>query len=301
MTLPERPELPAGVPASAPPAPAPWPPPAAPEPAEDGHGDDALARVPLWAPMIPMVLIGLLIWAAYAAPDDGDGAIGELDATALVVGLLVQSAFLLGIAIAFTLGKAGHPVFARLGLRRLLAWPGLWKAAVAYVSFWIATAIFTVAAAPDDEQQDLVQQLEDETDVGVLVTLAVLTTILAPLIEETFFRGFLFGVLRSRMPLAPAAVIGGVLFGLVHLPAPAAAAVVLSGFGITLCLLYHWTGSLIPCLGLHAVHNAITFSVTKGLPLWGSIALILASCTIVVSVGLLLARLSSPPSPSPAR
>lgn len=296
MTLPERPELPAGVPA---PPPAAWPPPAWPEPAGTPGGDDeSLASVPLWAPAIPLVLMALLIWAAYAAPEDSSGSV-DLDAVALVVAIVVQGALLLGVAFGFTIAKAGSPVFRRLGARRIPLGTGVGKAAAAYGTFWMANLVLLLVFNPDDEKQDLVEQLEDETDVAVLVVLAVMTTVLAPLIEETFFRGFLFGVLRTRIPLVPAVVIAGTIFGFVHLPAPAVAVVVLSGFGIALCVLYHWSGSLLPCLGLHAVHNAITFSVTKGLPWWGSIAIIVTSCVIVVAVGALFAR-SRSPSPSPS-
>ena len=53
----------------------------------------------------------------------------------------------------------------------------------------------------------------------------------------------------------------------------------LAAFGMGLCLLYWRTGSIIPCMALHALNNSITFGVTTDLEpaLFGGV--------VVLSVG----------------
>ena len=82
--------------------------------------------------------------------------------------------------------------------------------------------------------------------------------VVAPLFEEIFFRGFLYRILRGRMGLWPALVINGSLFGAVHLTSGGPLAVALiAPLGFLLCLVYERSGSLYPCIALHALNNGI--------------------------------------------
>jgi hypothetical protein len=94
----------------------------------------------------------------------------------------------------------------------------------------------------------------------------------APMAEEFFFRGFLFGVLR-RMPvrvggaeLGPwlAAVFVGLLFGLAHYDSAQPEFLIPLGFlGFVLCIVRWKTGSLYPCMALHAINNCIALGVNE--------------------------------------
>jgi membrane protease YdiL (CAAX protease family) len=80
------------------------------------------------------------------------------------------------------------------------------------------------------------------------------TVILTPICEEIVFRGLLFGTLRRRLPLAPAAVLSAAIFAIAHgYGILGFAAVFWSG------LLWAWayerTGSLLPSMAAHAADN----------------------------------------------
>ena len=80
------------------------------------------------------------------------------------------------------------------------------------------------------------------------------TVILTPICEEIVFRGLLFGTLRRRLPLAPAAVLSAAIFAVAHgYGILGFAAVFWSG------LLWAWayerTGSLLPSMAAHAADN----------------------------------------------
>ena len=141
-------------------------------------------------------------------------------------------------------------------------------------------------------EQDLVRDLKETEDLAVLIGFGVLTCLVAPIAEELFFRGFLFSVLASRLGVAVAARCSrALIFGLIHLPgSPLLGVAVLVAFGALLCVVYWKTGSLIPCMALHALNNAVSFGYTKSLDAAGIVALIAGSVTLVVMIGLALAE-----------
>ena len=124
---------------------------------------------------------------------------------------------------------------------------------------------------------------------------------MAPLAEEIFFRGFVFGVLREKLGVAGGALVTGVVFGLVHATgSPIETLGVLVILGVVLCLLYVQTGSILPCIALHALNNGLSFAVTKEIPAPGAIALILACAGAAVLVAALVTQ-RSPALPAAPR
>src|SRR6185503_6627548 len=81
---------------------------------------------------------------------------------------------------------------------------------------------------------------------------------------ELFFRGFCFTALRRWIGVAGGAIATGVIFGAIHAgSADPVFLVPLGVFGMLLCLLYHRTGSLLPCMALHALNNSLALGVSQ--------------------------------------
>ena len=100
--------------------------------------------------------------------------------------------------------------------------------------------------------------LHESTVAAILTGFAV--AVCAPLIEEIFFRGFLYRAFRSRLAVAPAAVINGVIFGAMHgVTYPLDTLPPRMVFGVIACLLYEYTGSLYPAIALHCLIDAAAF------------------------------------------
>jgi membrane protease YdiL (CAAX protease family) len=115
--------------------------------------------------------------------------------------------------------------------------------------------------------------------------------VLAPVCEEFLFRGFIFGALRNWRGPWPAAILTGVLFGGVHAgSAPAADLVPLAVLGVVLCVLYERTGSLYPCIGLHALNNSIAFGSLEGWSVPGVLALVIVALGSISLLALALIR-----------
>lgn len=85
-------------------------------------------------------------------------------------------------------------------------------------------------------------------------------SLIAPLAEETFFRGFLFASLRERQGPLKAIVTTALLFTLFHLTPTALVPIFF--LGCFLALLYHLSGSLLPSIFLHATMNTLALTLS---------------------------------------
>jgi hypothetical protein len=103
--------------------------------------------------------------------------------------------------------------------------------------------------------------------------------ICAPVCEEIFFRGVLYRSLRNRFSMWPAALIAGALFGLMHAAGwPLDTLPIKASFGVLMCLLYERTGSILPCIAVHAfVDGTALASQTGNLFIWLLAALMVFS------------------------
>ncbi|MFA5094684.1 MAG: CPBP family intramembrane glutamic endopeptidase [Candidatus Omnitrophota bacterium] len=93
-----------------------------------------------------------------------------------------------------------------------------------------------------------------ETDrPKLLFILTGLVTLLGPVMEELFFRGFAYPVVRKKMGARNAIILVSLVFSLLHLNIVSFFPIL--ALGILLAYLYEKTGSIIPCIAVHIVHN----------------------------------------------
>ncbi len=125
----------------------------------------------------------------------------------------------------------------------------------------IVTKLFHLTQLPD---QIAVKFLKSTFDNPVYFTLAVISiVILAPLIEETLFRGFLQTYIRQHLGRSQAILITSVCFSLFHYSAaqgPGNISIILSLFILALFLgfLYEKQGSLAAPILLHSLFNTVS-------------------------------------------
>ncbi|MFM8415649.1 MAG: lysostaphin resistance A-like protein [Planctomycetota bacterium] len=105
----------------------------------------------------------------------------------------------------------------------------------------------------------------DPWAVGLVLASAVVA---APLVEELFFRRILQGWLETRLPQADglgAITISAAAFALAH-QGQGLAYVPLFPLGLVLGILAHRTGSIVPCILLHALFNAVSVTLLLASP-----------------------------------
>ncbi len=105
------------------------------------------------------------------------------------------------------------------------------------------------------EEQRQLQFLEGPWPLLVVAALFV-----APVTEELFFRGFVFGGLRSRLDFPLASALSALIFALVHLMPVSSPPLFL--VGLATATLYERNRSLAPALTAHVTYNGIALLAT---------------------------------------
>jgi membrane protease YdiL (CAAX protease family) len=210
-----------------------------------------------------LFLLGLYTVISGGADYDEEYTSAELIA-ALALGIAF-AAFLLFISWWFSVHKYGA---ALRDLGVITRWRGGW---------WLPPGIFVAALGLVALYSGLLEVLgvdvstdlpEDMLDDPVILVLTVVNVVvLAPVVEETFFRGFLFGGLRNRMRPLLAAFASGLIFGVLHLGNPGTIVNVapVTLIGMMFALAYYWSGSIIPGMIAHFLFNAMSIAIQASL------------------------------------
>jgi len=106
-----------------------------------------------------------------------------------------------------------------------------------------------------DPSQEAVRQLIETNNLGFFVQMAIAAVLVAPVAEELFFRGLLYGFLRRHVRPGIAILAVGVLFGVVH---PLGVAVSMVVLGCLLCYVYEKTGRLAVPMAIHLLFNLMS-------------------------------------------
>jgi membrane protease YdiL (CAAX protease family) len=114
------------------------------------------------------------------------------------------------------------------------------------------------------QYNELIAPLEKAPVWAVALTV-LLGTFLAPVVEEAFFRGYVFRALRAARPAVWAYVISAAAFGAVHL-LPAQFPVFFVS-GLILAAVYDRSQNMLANISAHVTNNAVAF-VLSLLPLW---------------------------------
>jgi CAAX protease family protein len=231
-----------------------------------GPAPDGGPRWPAWyAPaafvtaVIAVFIVAAVVQVIVAAtghtlPSSGPGiALG---------GTLVQDVLLAGVAVLFA-SRIAPPKAGQFGLRAVPLGRAVGAAVAAYVAFLLFSVLYQALFHPHGKQT-VAKDLGADNGGALLVLGAILVIVVAPMAEEFFFRGFFYRALRSRFSVLVAAVIDGVVFGAIHYTGAQTLSVipVLAFLGFVFCMLYSYTGSIVPGIAVHAINNSISYSVT---------------------------------------
>jgi uncharacterized protein len=281
-------------------------PPAA-KPPRAGNGE-ARSSWPIWtapAGVVVGLVLGSLgtIVVDVVASAGGSSLSNPTPAANIIADIVFDLCF---VAAALWLsawrGRAGPEDF---GFRRVAVATGVGAFIAAGVGYYGLTALYGALIHLHGKDK-LPSELGATHSTAALVAASLFVCAIAPMCEEFFFRGFIFGALRNiplqvgRVDGGPwlAAVLTGILFGLAHTGSASSQYLVPLGFlGFVLCLVRWRTRSLYPCMALHSANNALALGVNQ--LSWSALAivgLVVASWLVIAAVVGPLAR----PSPRPA-
>jgi uncharacterized protein len=198
------------------------------------------------------------------------------------------------VAAAVMLARSVGPVrAAQFGLRPT----ALWRRAIvvvplALVGFFAVSAVWSAIVEVNGQEHELIKDIGGYGGTLEVLAACVVTCVVGPICEEILFRGFMFRSLANWRRPWQAALITGVLFGGTHaLSAPAVDLVPLAVFGVLLCGIYQWSGSIYPCIALHILNNAVTLGISEHWA-WRTIELIFGAL-LAAALVLWLVRLAS--------
>lgn len=216
---------------------------------------------------VVVAAISMLLLAALAQPEPAAPA-GEQPAGAapmvlsvpvVFAGILVQlitAALLLfylggvrGLSPAGLFGLRGEGLLRALGAALLFILPTILviNAAAWGVSQWLD------AFWPGMKVQDSVLAFKESKDPAARGALVLAAVVIAPLVEELTFRGFVYGVIKRYTDGFFAALCSSLLFAVVHCHIGSLFPLAL--LALILCAAYELTGSLLTPMLMHALFN----------------------------------------------
>lgn len=223
---------------STPPLPAPW-----------GTRDLIFAILAAGAGILALNLLLLAVSLVVG------GAIAK-NGIVLAIFVAIQDLVIVSAAALFSVVR--HRVgWDRLGLRRFDVPVGCGLVVALLIAsygirFCYAALALLLGYRP--ALQDVLNRLDTE-GVGLVLTFTA-AAVIAPIAEEIFFRGFMYGGLRGRIGAVGAMLVSTIFFTALHFSIDQFIPIFF--LGLFLAWLYEKTGSLYPGMLLHATNNAIS-------------------------------------------
>ncbi len=154
-----------------------------------------------------------------------------------------QKVSALGLSLTNAVKNIGIAVFGYLAFLPVLA------AILLGVVFVVNLLKYTPPAEP------IYELIFKEQRPQFLILTSIVATFIGPVAEEVFFRGFLYPALKKSFNIAVAIFVTSVIFSLLHTNIVGFLPIV--ALGAFLAYLREKTGSLVPSICVHIVHNSI--------------------------------------------
>jgi len=212
-----------------------------------------------------LVLAGIgLVFILSMQPQKAEGAAAAAavsDGT-LIVGMIFNLIVCAGLLLYLFQMRGLNPA-ELFGLQQV-HWRSL-AMTVGIFSLIILLTINLVSAAtqtwlqgfwPDMEPQETVKAFQESDGIGFKFLVVLMAVVIAPLAEETMFRGFVYGVLKRYTDAPFAALASSLMFAIIHLHV--GSLMPLWMLAVLFCLAYEITGCLLAPMILHAIFNGVS-------------------------------------------
>jgi len=158
------------------------------------------------------------------------------------------------VLVLLLLIARGLPLRDAFALHRPVSWPSSWRiAGAALVAIYAASFVAEIVIGHGSREQ-AVPQFWDPTRVDAFIANAIAIAVFVPIVEEAACRGLGFRLLEAYGQSV--AVVGSAIaFALAHGAVIDLPWVLVTGLGLG--YLRSRSGSLYPCIGLHAFVNGV--------------------------------------------
>lgn len=213
--------------------------------------------------LIASVLVGAVIFA-IAGVEDPD----SIDGVVEVVATLVVDLVFIGVMVVWL--RRRHPgwvqalgVPARGERLRAFGWgAGMGLLLYPAISIVVGVPLSFLFELVSGERAVTPEQVPSDLSGVGKVLLVLVAVIVAPAMEELFYRGLLFRSIRDRHGFWIGALLSGLLFGAAHyVPSPWQDAVLLQSVmvftGVGLAWIYERRGTIVAPIAAHMAFNVI--------------------------------------------
>ncbi len=238
------------------------------------HVSERAARLPFMVPwtlidvaeavavlLFAMVVGGLVTSVTVGPLLPSEAPLGR--PLTMAIQYILVAAVTIGVIAYRTRNRSSHPL-RTLGMRFRRS-AGLVGTGLAGYSIFL-TGLVIVASIIGSLIGDAVPLGQTTEEIigsaqtpGEIAIYFALVCIIAPIVEELVFRGYVYGGLRRLMSARQAIVLGAAIFAAVHLNVEAL--LIIGLIGAMLCYLYERSRSLLPGMVAHGVHNGLVFAV----------------------------------------
>ncbi len=142
-------------------------------------------------------------------------------------------------------------------LRLLLVWSGIYASIALVEGSGFSSWLIERTQCP--EHQDLVTAFS-RGDLMQKLYIGISAVLVAPIVEECCFRGFLYNTLKRHGGCVAAALASALLFGAIH--SSLAQMLPLTLFGIGQCIAYEKSRTLWLPIAVHALFNSVSLLTT---------------------------------------
>ncbi|WP_395750069.1 lysostaphin resistance A-like protein [Prosthecobacter sp.] len=229
--------------------------------------EGAVMSSPYGAPdLVALAGLGLFYILVFMQPADTTAAAaageGKVNDATLVAGMLFHLIVCAGVLLYLFRLRGMNPG-ELFGLQNI-HWRTL-AVTVAVFTVVILVCVNLVASLssswlqsfwPHMEPQETVKAFQQSGGYGLKLLVVLLAVVIAPLAEETLFRGFVYGVLKRYTDAPFAALASSLMFAIIHMHI--GSLMPLWMLAVLLCLAYEITGCLLVPMILHAIFNGVS-------------------------------------------
>jgi membrane protease YdiL (CAAX protease family) len=222
-----------------------------------------LVVIPVWvvvAFFLCQAIIGLIVYNINLSNPELLAGVSQVVLLTVVSAIVYVSTLVLIVGLPWWV-RRNKTTRKELGVTGLPTWVDIVLTPAGFIVYLILSFLILIAAQgllpwfdATQEQQLGFESLHFQYEYILAFLMLV---VVAPIAEELMFRGYLFGKLRSAVPVWLAVVVTSVIFGFVH----QAWNVGFDTFAlsIVLCYLREITGTLWAPILLHMTKNGIAF------------------------------------------
>lgn len=206
---------------------------------------------------LSILLLGGLHQTTPASPETANPI--ELNSAALFMSILFQL-FICAVLLFYLRTMRNLNPLELFGFNRISPQRVIGTAIVFIIPTFLLVLLSSVGIThwmegfwPNMGSQDSVEAFRRSNDPVAKGMLVIAAVIVAPIVEETMFRGFIYGVIKRYTDSWFAALCSALLFAVVHFHV--GSLVPLTVLALVFCAAYEFTGSLAVSMVMHGLFN----------------------------------------------